>query len=48
MSITRKEKKQKLDEDINVVLEEENREYFLIDALPWIVSKLIIYKLLLL
>ena len=38
MSNTRKEKKQELDEDIYVVQEEENRKYFLINALPWIVS----------
>ena len=38
MSNTRKEKKQELDEDIDVGLEEENGKYFLINALPWIVS----------
>ena len=37
MSSTRKEKKQELAEDIDV-LTEENGKYFLIDALPWIVS----------
>ena len=38
MSNTRKEEKQKLDEDIDVVLKEENEKCFLINALPWIVS----------